>query len=43
LKIASFLDYIGAIGSSERVALMLARALRGDIVKYKIDFRDPHC
>lgn len=32
LKIAIFLDYIGAIGGGERVALMLARALKADII-----------
>jgi glycosyltransferase involved in cell wall biosynthesis len=32
LRIAIFIDYIGAIGGGERVALMLARALQADIV-----------
>jgi glycosyltransferase involved in cell wall biosynthesis len=32
LKAAIFLDYIGAIGGGERVALMLARALPADII-----------
>jgi glycosyltransferase involved in cell wall biosynthesis len=32
LKVAIFLDYIGAIGGGERVALMLARALPADII-----------
>jgi len=32
LKVAIFLDYIGAIGGGERVALMLARALKADII-----------
>lgn len=32
MKIAIFLDYIGAIGGGERVALMLARALNADII-----------
>jgi len=32
LKVAIFLDYIGAIGGGERVALMLARALHADII-----------
>ena len=32
MKVAIFLDYIGAIGGGERVALMLARALKGDII-----------
>jgi glycosyltransferase involved in cell wall biosynthesis len=32
LRIAIFLDYIGAIGGGERVALMLARALKGDLI-----------
>jgi glycosyltransferase involved in cell wall biosynthesis len=32
LKAAIFLDYIGAIGGGERVALMLARALSADII-----------
>lgn len=32
MRIAVFLDYIGAIGGGERVALMLARALKGDII-----------
>lgn len=32
MKTAIFLDFIGAIGGGERVALMLARALQGDII-----------
>ncbi len=32
MKVAIFLDYIGAIGGGERVALMLARALCADII-----------
>jgi glycosyltransferase involved in cell wall biosynthesis len=32
LKVVIFLDYIGAIGGGERVALMLARALKADII-----------
>jgi glycosyltransferase involved in cell wall biosynthesis len=32
VKAAIFLDYIGAIGGGERVALMLARALSADII-----------
>jgi glycosyltransferase involved in cell wall biosynthesis len=32
LKVAIFLDYIGAIGGGERVALMLARSLQADII-----------
>jgi len=32
LRIAIFLDYIGAIGGGERVALMLARDLKADII-----------
>jgi len=32
LRIAIFLDYIGAIGGGERVALMLARALQADVI-----------
>jgi hypothetical protein len=32
LNAAIFLDYIGAIGGGERVALMLARALSADII-----------
>ncbi len=32
LRTAIFLDYIGAIGGGERVALMLARALQADII-----------
>lgn len=32
LRVAIFLDYIGAIGGGERVALMLARALNADII-----------
>jgi glycosyltransferase involved in cell wall biosynthesis len=32
LKSAIFLDYIGAIGGGERVALMLARALDADLI-----------
>jgi glycosyltransferase involved in cell wall biosynthesis len=37
LKVAIFLDYIGAIGGGERVALMLARALKGDIITADAD------
>jgi glycosyltransferase involved in cell wall biosynthesis len=37
LRIAIFLDYIGAIGGGERVALMIARALQGDIITTDID------
>ena len=32
MRIAIFLDYIGAIGGGERVALMLARDLKADII-----------
>ncbi|MFZ2473306.1 MAG: glycosyltransferase [Methanothrix sp.] len=32
MRVAIFLDYIGAIGGGERVALMLARALPADII-----------
>jgi glycosyltransferase involved in cell wall biosynthesis len=32
LRVAIFLDYVGAIGGGERVALMLARALKGDLI-----------
>ena len=32
MKVAIFLDYIGAIGGGERVALMMARALQADII-----------
>lgn len=32
MRIAIFLDYIGAIGGGERVALLLARELQGDII-----------
>jgi glycosyltransferase involved in cell wall biosynthesis len=32
LKVAVFVDYIGAIGGGERVALTLARALGGDVI-----------
>ncbi|HWQ20183.1 MAG TPA: glycosyltransferase [Methanotrichaceae archaeon] len=32
MKAAIFLDYIGAIGGGERVALMLARALNADLI-----------
>lgn len=32
MKAAIFLDYIGAIGGGERVALMLARAISADII-----------
>ena len=32
MRAAIFLDYIGAIGGGERVALMLARALNADII-----------
>jgi glycosyltransferase involved in cell wall biosynthesis len=37
LRIAIFLDYIGAIGGGERVALTLARALQADIITTDID------
>ncbi len=37
MRIAIFLDYIGAIGGGERVALMLARELQGDIITTDID------
>jgi glycosyltransferase involved in cell wall biosynthesis len=37
LRFAIFLDYIGAIGGGERVALMLARALKGDIITTDAD------
>ena len=32
LKVAVFVDYIGAIGGAERVALTMARALEGDVI-----------
>jgi len=32
LKVAVFHDYIGSIGGGERVALVLARALKGDLI-----------
>lgn len=32
MKVAIFLDYIGAIGGGERIALMLARILKGDVI-----------
>ncbi|MDF0593755.1 glycosyltransferase [Methanotrichaceae archaeon M04Ac] len=32
LKVAVFVDYIGAVGGGERVALTLARALGGDVI-----------
>jgi len=32
LKVAIFHDYIGSIGGEERVALVLARALKGDLI-----------
>jgi glycosyltransferase involved in cell wall biosynthesis len=37
LRTAIFLDYIGAIGGGERVALMIARALQGDLITTDID------
>ena len=37
MKVAIFLDYIGAIGGGERVALMLARALGANIVTTDTD------
>lgn len=37
MRIAIFLDYIGAIGGGERVALMLARALQADIITTDVD------
>lgn len=37
MKIAVFLDYIGAIGGGERVALMLGRALGADIITTDIN------
>jgi len=36
LKAAIFLDYIGAIGGGERVALMLARALPADLITTEV-------
>ncbi len=37
MRVAIFLDYIGAIGGGERVALMLARALKGDVITTDIN------
>ncbi|HOV82334.1 MAG TPA: glycosyltransferase [Methanothrix sp.] len=37
MKVAIFLDYIGAIGGGERVALMLGRALKADIITTDIN------
>jgi glycosyltransferase involved in cell wall biosynthesis len=37
LTVAIFLDYIGAIGGGERVALMLAQALQGDVITTDVD------
>jgi hypothetical protein len=38
LKVAVFVDYIGAIGGGERVGLTLARALGGDVVTTDVNF-----
>jgi len=38
LKVAVFVDYIGAVGGGERVALTLARALGGDVVTTDVNF-----
>lgn len=38
MKVAIFLDYIGAIGGGERVALMLARALQADIITTDVNW-----
>lgn len=38
MRVAIFLDYIGAIGGGERVALMLARALQGDIITTDVSY-----
>ena len=37
MRIAIFLDYIGAIGGGERVALELARALNADVITTDVD------
>ncbi len=37
MRIAIFLDYIGAIGGGERVALELARALKADVITTDVD------
>lgn len=38
MKVAVFVDYIGAIGGGERVGLTLARALGGDVVTTDVNF-----
>lgn len=38
MRVAIFLDYIGAIGGGERVALMLARALHGDVITTDVSY-----
>jgi hypothetical protein len=38
LKVAVFVDYIGAVGGGERVAFALARALGGDVVTTDVNF-----
>lgn len=37
MKIAIFHDYIGSIGGGERVALMMARSLKGDLITTDIN------
>jgi len=37
LKVAVFVDYIGAIGGGERVALMLAHNLKEDLIRKYFD------
>lgn len=39
MKVAVFVDYIGAIGGGERVALMLARALKADVITTDVELQ----
>ena len=38
LKVAVFHDFIGSIGGGERVALVLARALKGDLITTDVNY-----
>lgn len=39
MKVAVFVDYIGAIGGGERVALMMARALKADVITTDVNLQ----
>ena len=38
MKVAVFHDFIGSIGGGERVALVLARALKGDLITTDVNY-----